>query len=145
MVRLNYSPRLGLDLGGSFHLGAYDDAGEETLRIFALDGSWNRGPIDVKAEFAHASISESVANSRFGYYAQVGYHLFPALLSQFPNSTTTASFHYDFIDLDTSDETRYTFGFNFRPEEATVLKLDYEIWDVAEKNSGIVFSVASYF
>ena len=49
--RINYSPAIGVDVGGSFHWGAYDDAGDETLTILALDGSWNRGPFDVKGEF----------------------------------------------------------------------------------------------
>ena len=143
--RLNYSPALGLDVAGSFHWGAYDDAGDETLRIFALDGSWNRGPFDVKSEFAHASVGGADADSRFGYYAQVGYHMLPGVVPQFPNSIVTASFRLDHIDLDSSDETRYTFGLNVRPEEETVLKLDYEIYNRADDNNGIIFSVASYF
>ena len=39
--RLNYSPALGLDVGGSFHVGAYDDAGDHNLSILAADASWN--------------------------------------------------------------------------------------------------------
>ena len=67
------------------------------------------------------------------------------MLSQFPNSVCTASFRYDSIDLGSSEETRLTFGLNFRPEEETVMKLDYEIYDRDEDSNGLIFSVASYF
>ena len=143
--RLNYSPLLGLDLGASGHFGAYDDAGQESLRIVAADASWNRGPWDAKAELARASVSGAAADSRYGYYAQLGYHFLPGAIDIFPNSIFTASARYDFIDLDTTDETRYSFGVNFRPEEDTVIKLDYEIWDNDDDKTGAVLSVASYF
>lgn len=143
--RLNYSPFLGLDLGGSFHVGAYDDAGDHNLSIFALDASYNRGPFDFMGEFASAAVDGAAADSRSGYYAKVGYHFLPGALAPFPNSIFTASFRYDHIDLDTRDETRLSFGLNFRPEEETVMKLDYEIYDQDEDSSGLIFSVASYF
>ena len=88
--RLNYSPSLGLDLGGSFHVGAYDDAGEENLSIFTVDASWNRGPFDLRGEYATASIDGAEQDSRSGYYAQVAYHFLPGSLS-FPNSTFTVA------------------------------------------------------
>ena len=143
--RVNYSPVLGLDVGLSGHFGAYDDAGDESLTIVAVDGSWNRGAWEAKAEYANASVGGAPADSRFGYYAQLGYHFLPGAVSVFPNSIFTASARYDFIDLDASDETRYTFGLNFRPEEDTTMKLDYEIWDNDDDKTGVVFSVASYF
>ena len=143
--RLNYSPFLGIDLGGSFHRGAYDDAGKHNLSIFAADMSYNRGPFDLKGEFASASIEGAVDDARFGYYAQMGYHFLPGLLSRFPNSVCTASFRYDHIDLGASEESRSTVGLNFRFEEETVMKLDYELYDQATTKNGLIFSVASYF
>ncbi len=143
--RLNYSPFLGLDLGASFHRGAYDDAGENNLTILALDGDFNRGPLELKGEFARASVDGAPADEQFGYYAQAGYHFLPGAVQRFPNSIFTAVFRYDFIDLEARDETRYTFGVNFRPEEDTALKLDYEIYDRDDALNGIIFSVASYF
>lgn len=143
--RLGYSPFLGLQLGGSFHIGAYDDAGENSLGIYALDVNYNRGPLELRGEYAQASIDGAAADSRFGYYGQLGYHFLPGAVKAFPNSIFTASLRYDFIDLDVRDETRLTFGLNWRPEEETVIKVDYETYDNDEDSSGIVFSVASYF
>ena len=141
--RVNYSPYLGMDLGVSAHTGPYDDAGDETLTIVAIDGSYNRGRFDFNAEFASATVGGADDERRSGYHGQVGYHFAQGLLAQFPNSICTASFRYDFIDLD--EETRYTFGLNFRPEEETVLKLDYEIYEQDDESSGLILSVASYF
>ena len=78
--RVGYSPFLGLQLGGSFHMGAYDDAGDHNLGIYALDAHFNRGPLELQAEFATASVDGAVADSRSGYYGQIGYHLFPGAL-----------------------------------------------------------------
>ena len=142
--RLNYSPSLGLDLGGSFHVGAYDDSGEDNLSIFAVDASWNRGPLDMRGEYATASIDGADEDSRLGYYAQVAYHFLPGSLS-FPNSTFTVAARYDHIDLGASDETRTTVGLNFRPEEGTAIKLDYEIYDRDDDSNGLILSLASYF
>ena len=143
--RLNSSPFLGLDLGFSFHRGAYDDSGAENLTILALDGVYNRGPIEVKGEFARASIDAVATDKRSGYYAQAAYHLLPGITKTFPNSIFTCTLRYDHIDLDASEETRYTFGVNFRPEEETAIKLDYEIYDKDDDSKGLILSVASYF
>lgn len=143
--RLNASPFLGLDLGFSFHRGAYDDSGAENLTILALDGVYNRGPIEVKGELARASIDAVATDKRSGYYAQAAYHFLPGITKAFPNSIFTCTLRYDHIDLDASKETRYTLGLNFRPEEETAIKLDYEIYDNDDDSNGLILSVASYF
>ncbi len=143
--RINYSPTIGLDLGASFHTGAYDDAGDENLTIFALDADYLRGPLDLRGEFATATVDGVPDDNRFGYYGQIGYHFLPGAFPQFPNSTFTATFRYDFVDLDSSDETRLTFGLNYRPIEDTVFKLDFEKYDQDDDSDGLIFSVATYF
>ncbi len=142
--RLNYSPALGLDVGGSFHVGAYDDAGDHNLSILAADASWNRGPFELRGEFATASIDGAAEDERSGYYAQAANHFLPGRLS-FVNSIFTVTARYDHIDLGATDETRTTLGLNFRPEEETVIKLDYEIYDQDDDSSGLILSLASYF
>ncbi len=143
--RVNYSPMLGLDLGLSGHRGAYDDAGDHTLTILALDADFNRGPLQLKGEYARASVDGAAADQQWGYYAQAAYHFLPGAVRTFPNSVFTGVFRYDAIDLKTRDEKRYTVGLNFRPEEEMALKLEYEIYDQDDLSNGLVFSVASYF
>jgi hypothetical protein len=142
--RLSVSPALGMEVGGSFHVGAYDDAGNHNLSIFAIDASWNRGAFDLRGEYAAANIDGAVEESRSGSYAQMGYHFLPGVLS-FPNSIFTAIVRFDHIDLGSRDETRTTLGLNFRPEEKTAIKLDYEIYDQDDDSSGLILSLASYF
>ena len=143
--RLSYSPFLGLDLGASFHRGAYDDNGDHILTIAAADLAYRRGPLDLQGEFARAAIDAAGDDSQAGFYAQAAYHFLPGAVRAFPHSIFTAVFRYDRIDQKTADEARYTIGVNFRPEEETVFKLDYELYDVDEDSNGILFSVASYF
>ena len=143
--RLNYSPMLGVDLGGSFHVGAYDDAGEHTLAIYAVDGNFHRGPLDLRGEFASANVNGAEEDGRSGFYGQVAYHFLPGVVQKFPDSTFTIVGRYDHIDLGNTDETRFTVGVNFRPEEETVIKLDYEVYDQDDDSNGLIFSVASYF
>ena len=66
-----------MDLGGSFHVGAYDDAGDHNLSIFALDADYNRGPFSFMGEYATAAVDGVAADSRSGYYGQVGFHFVP--------------------------------------------------------------------
>lgn len=143
--RIGYSPFLGLQMGGSFHIGAYDDEGKRRLGIYALDAVYSRGPFEARGEFAAASVDGAKFDARSGYYAQIGYHFLPGAPQAFPNSVCTASLRYDAIDLGSRDETRITLGLNWRPIEETVVKIDYEIYDQDEDKSGLLLSVASYF
>lgn len=143
--RLNYSPVLGLDVGASAHRGAYDDAGDHALTIVALDADFNRGPLQFKGEYARAKVDGAAADQQWGYYAQAAYHFLPGAVRTFPNSVFTGVFRYDAIDLESREEKRYTIGVNFRPEEDTALKLEYEVYDQDDLSNGLVFSVASYF
>jgi hypothetical protein len=143
--RLNYSPFLGVEVGGSFHVGAYDDAGDHNLTIWALDGSWNRGAFDLRGEFAAANVDGAAEDSRSGYYGQAAYHFLHGALPNFPASVVTAAARYDYIDLGGTDETRYTVGLNVRPVEETALKLDYEVYDRDEDRTGFILSMTSYF
>ena len=145
--RVNFSPILGLDVGGSFHVGAYDDEGEDYLTIVSGDVDFVSGPIHLRGNFAFASIDGAPENSdsQFGVYGQIGCHFLRGSIPTFPDSVFTGTLRFDFIDFEDSDETRYTLGLNWRPVEDTVLKLDYEMYDEDEDSDGLIFSVASYF
>jgi hypothetical protein len=143
--RINFSPLIGVQMAGSFHVGAYDDAGDHNLGIYAVDANFNRGPFEVRGEWAMASIDGAMHDERSGYYAQVGYHFGAGTLQAFPHSIFTASLRYDSIDLGASQERRTTLGLNWRPVEETAVKLDYESYKEDDQKSGLVFSIASYF
>jgi len=143
--RLAYSPSLGVQVAGSFHVGAYDDAGDHVLGLYALDANVNRGPFEVRGEYAAATVDGAEHERRWGYYAQLGYHFGEGLIRAFPESICTASLRYDAIDLGARDQQRVTLGLNWRPIEKTVVKLDYEFYESGAQGNGLVLSVASYF
>ncbi|MBI4584765.1 MAG: hypothetical protein HY717_12185 [Planctomycetes bacterium] len=168
--RLALSPFLGTELGASYHVGKYDDRGDNWLAIWALDLTLRPGrivkalnPVEVLGEFAAADLerdslarSSGIPDGLWGAYGQVNYHfmfdgLRDALPAVFTNeSTFTAVTRFDHVDLDGNRLERLTLGLNFRPIEETVFKFDYQFnfedWSRREvHNDAVVFSIASYF
>jgi hypothetical protein len=162
--RLSVSPFLGLELGTSAHVGTYDTKGKDFLGIYALDAAFQRGPFELLAEGAYASIEKSstlakalgVPDDMYGYYLQGNYHFMPAFLrAKAPKiftdeSTFTFVNRWDWVDLDGNRTQRYTVGLNFRPTEDTVFKTDFQfnqesgLLDSKDDNA-FIFSLASYF
>ena len=166
MGRVSVSPRLGFDLGASAHHGAYDDAGDNSLTIAALDGRFRTGRLELQGEYAMASADNSyllvdgvhrIAESQRGFYGQAAIHLFNGAIKRFPESVWTAVGRYDWVDYDSDidgDDSRImTAGVNFRPIEDCAFKFDVE-WrsDRGERSSDWsdsrrtgFFSLATYF
>jgi hypothetical protein len=158
--RFGLSPRLGMNLGASFHHGAYDDAGDRSLAILALDAKVTQGRFEVQGEYAIARADvdldahQNAAEAQRGAYAQANVHF--AHDAALRGSVFTGVVRWDWVDFDadrTGDsELGLTLGMNFRPVEEAVLKLDYNFsWkspvdgqrgDVARR---FFLSVASYF
>ncbi|MCZ6635654.1 MAG: hypothetical protein O7G87_19835 [bacterium] len=155
--RLSLSPYLGIDLGASFHTGAYDDAGDNGLTIVGLDAKFTRGIFELQGEYARAAVDVSdpaTADSQQGAYGQVNVHFaHDALL---PQSVWTGVVRWDWVDFDADrggdSEIGLTFGLNFRPVEDAVFKVDYNnTWKSpaggtrGDATGRFFFSVASYF
>jgi hypothetical protein len=158
--RLSWSPRLGVQLGGSFHTGAYSNEGEDRLTILAADAEVNRGPLQVQGEYAYARATLDAFNleaqKQHGFYVQAGYHIPTDRL--LAGSTFTLVGRYDLVDfglgggLSDQRQDRVTVGVNFRPVEDTVFKLDYgtnfTTAPGADRTRGagqLAFSLATYF
>ncbi|HEX9779958.1 MAG TPA: porin [bacterium] len=161
--RVAVSPFLGLEVGGSTHIGAYDTRGDNMLGIYVLDATWQHGPFELLAEGAYAAIEKNaladslgVPDDLYGYYVQGNYHFMPqALRSWAPKVFTDESIftlvnRWDWVNLDGNRTQRYTLGLNFRPREETVLKTDFQfneesgLLDSIDDNAFLV-SVATYF
>lgn len=138
--RVSVSPALGVDLGLSGHFGKYDNAGERSLSIAALDVDLQRGPVQLLGEGALVSADvpdgSPTAESQIGWYAQVGYHFGFGAIRRYPESVFTGVVRWDHVDYDTDrngdDEQAATVGLNFRPVEMTVVKVDYS-WNWSRK------------
>ncbi|MCB9646372.1 MAG: hypothetical protein H6730_07200 [Deltaproteobacteria bacterium] len=151
--RVAYSPLLGLELALSGYTGAYDKA-HNRVNMANLDFTWRSGKLELLGEAVFARIDEgfvegfsasSTANTRdavpenmFGFYLQANYHfMLPGLRDHLPvwlsDATFTGVVRYEGKDTDLQrqsvqgDQRRLTFGLNFRPIEAYVLKTDFQL------------------
>jgi hypothetical protein len=149
--RVSYSPMLGLEVGLSGYTGAYDKR-QNRVNLVNVDALWRYGRYELLGELVYAAIDEgfvegfspsSPANTRdavpekmLGFYLQANIHFgFGPLQSALPEwlapSTFTFVLRYEGKDTDLGrdsaigDQNRLTFGLNFRPIEAYVLKTDY--------------------
>lgn len=168
--RLAASPRIGTEVGVSWHVGQYNKSrlkdldvdDSRSVKILALDASAARGPYGVKGEFARASIDlpSGLARSIFagaqdGYYLQGSRCFLQGALSDLPQSYFEAVVRFDRVDFDTDlqgdDVRKWTLGLNFRPTSESVFKLDYfknwshDRFNVLARGAGVLFSVATYF
>lgn len=169
--RVAFSPILGAEVGGSFHLGTWDDASDEWLSVYGLDATFQKGPFEllgevgradielpdnVKAFNAGAAADDVIPEDLFGYYLQANYHFMFDVLREMASfvfrdeSTFTLVFRWDDVDLDgpKGQRERYTVGLNFRPIESTVFKLDYQFNEGDREDDRLdafLFSMATYF
>ena len=150
--RVSVSPMLGLDIGASGYTGAYDDRGNRinmvggdlTLRLgwFELLGEYVRAFID--EGFVEGFSAASPANTRDavptgmqGFYVQMNAHfpipgLFDLLPPDLADATMTGVIRYEDTDTDVDvvdehDVQKLTFGLNFRPIEAFVVKTEVQL------------------
>ena len=166
-----------LQLGGSFLHGKYDDDNQRGLTLWGVDGRLQVGDFEIVGEAAFLSIergAEEIAagipEGMSGFYVEARYHFFPdsweGSLEWLTNqSSFTAIVRYGEADTDTSgtavdfasygdryrdDRRRLTFGFNFRPTQRSVFKMEYQ-WFIEPSgvpsvdNNRFVISFATYF
>jgi hypothetical protein len=161
--RIGVSPQLGSEFGVSAHTGPYDDAGDLNLTILALDARFATGAFTILGEgavgradyLATPGMKEKAKNT--GFYLEGNYHFLHGAIKALPQSVFTGVLRYDYLDRDQNvdglDQTRITFGLNFRPTEDTVFKNDLLLdkartagtsdWSGTE--TAYRFSVATYF
>ncbi|HTE06389.1 MAG TPA: hypothetical protein VK824_09350 [Planctomycetota bacterium] len=171
--RVAWKPELGMEFGASALFDSYDENGDNSLNIYALDATLDGKAVgflpdqlELLGEAGWAAIerddfakANGVAGDMNGWYAQANWHCDPTWLTEWKQNGTleedahfTLVARYDDVSLDTYDRRRTTFGVNFRPNaHDTVFKLDYQFNDDAGSEAGandedaLLFSVATYF
>lgn len=166
-----------LNAGFSLGHGHYDDEDRRNLTMFGFDATVKKRPFELVGEYAKANLSREdeeilagIPGGMEGWYVEARFHFFPESwrgTARFFNdqSTFTLVTRWDDVDTDTGakavdfaargdryrdDRRRFTLGFNFRPIEKTVFKVEYQwffepsgIEDV--DNNRFVASFATYF
>ena len=166
--RVAISPRPACEFGGSFHTGPYNTWDAEgltidkkrSLTIVALDWDLSWKALELLGEYANASIevpaeSAIFQDSQQGFYIQVNAHFGADWVAVLPKSVFTGIVRVGAVDFDADSagdsQRRLTLGLNFRPEEDTAFKLDYQrAWERDPFNNEVraaafLFSVATYF
>ena len=97
----------------------------------------------------------ALQENQAGLYVQANAHFGRGLVAALPQSVFTGIFRYGDVDFDTDadgdSQRRLTFGLNFRPNEDSVFKLDYQRDKSLDplnnevKGAALLFSAATYF
>ena len=165
--KLTYSPFLGLEIGGSFSTGKYDERNDNRLTIAAFDWMYQKGAFEFVGEIARDYISHDdfaeaagITDDMWGYYSELRYHFLPLFLKQMAptfftdESTFTGVLRHGHVETASQDQfylrDRVTVGLNYRITEDTVFKLDYQIntehKDLPSANNNeVLFQISTYF
>jgi hypothetical protein len=146
--RVDYSPVLGLQLGGSFFIGnssaGLDSIGNATVAMWSADVRYSVGDFAFRAVGALATIGDAdkinaqfgnnVADRIYGYYLEGAYNILPLLapdseqelfvFARFEKYNTQAT-TTNFQPLKQYDRNDIVFGLTYRPTYNTAFKFDY--------------------
>ncbi|RAP32209.1 hypothetical protein DID76_00980 [Candidatus Marinamargulisbacteria bacterium SCGC AG-414-C22] len=133
--RVFISPRIGFDVGYSFYQGKYDDDNSKNIALNGMDLFFKKGKHEFIAEYAIASIdsnSGTVPKKMDGGYIEFRSHVLQTYLKSklfsFKRPIITVFARTGFVNTDHATDYvtyRYTLGFNFRPVESVVYKLEF--------------------
>ncbi len=146
--RLDYSPVLGLQLGGSFFVGGSsggsDSLGSATVALWSGDVRYATAGLSIRAVGAVATISDAqkinvafgrnVADRIAGYYVEAAYNFLPFLapaseqelfvFGRYEKYTTQAS-TTGFAAMQQFNRNDIVLGITYKPTSDTVFKFDY--------------------
>ncbi len=142
--RVAFSPRLGIEIAGSFYHGQYnnkDATGANTLsdniNIYAVDWTLQRGRWELIGESAWVRIDGNQRPGAIGpagmhgYYVQANYHFMPEWLKNMAPthfsdaSTFTAVVRWERVDTDTDNRTLTATSGNRRELERLTIGLNF--------------------
>jgi hypothetical protein len=172
--RLSLQAAKALELGGSWHVGTYDERRDNLLAILAGDVAYVRelggGSLALEGEAAWAGFERDdfaetagVPDEFWGFYAQGSWAWMPESLRQAvphvfggEGAAFTLVFRYDWVDLDGDHGEAFEPGINFRPVGDTVFKFSYRFGTRGLGTRGVpgrrdfdddgfIFSFSTYF
>jgi len=157
--------RIEAGLSGTW--GKFDDAGQNALAGFALDGLIRTGPFELMGEYIaydyerNATDPVTAVRGQSGYYVQLAYHFMPCRLRRCLGcavqdvSHFTVAARYQGLDLDDrrtgasrwDDVSTFGLALNYRLTERTVFRVDQTWFDHASvpDSREFTFSFSTYF
>jgi hypothetical protein len=150
--RVDYSPALGLNIGGSFFAGSSsadnDSIGSAPVTLLSADLRYDIGELSFKAVGAFASIGDAdlinakfggnVADRIYGFYVEAAYNLLYVLdptseqsldlFARFEKYDTQAT-TTGFAPLEQYNRTDILVGLTCKPTFNTAVKLDYTFFN----------------
>ena len=158
------------EVGGSWHVGTYDERGDNLLNIFAGDAAVVYEIFALEGEIAVADFSRDtfattagVPDLFWGYYVQLSAGGMPELFRKAlptifgeDGAKLTAALRFDWIDIDGDRGEVIEPGISFRPVADTVFKFSYRFAPTSFgvrgvpgtetfDDEGFVLSISSYF
>ena len=145
--RLGIELLSGLEIGGSYSTGKYDDDEKFRMDFIGADASFRRGGFEIRGEYIRSNVERStVAGGSFdreGYYIQTSYKYSPEI-----NYMKYVEFvgRFDSVDpddlvTDEGDADRIAVGINYSPSHHFILKLEFEMENEAKEgreNKGFI-------
>ncbi len=137
----------GLEIGGSYSTGKYDDDEKLRMDFTGADASFRRGGFEIRGEYIRSNVERSTSAGgsfdRDGYYIQTSYKYSPEI-----NYMKYVEFvgRFDSVDpddlvTDEGDADRIAVGINYSPSHHFILKLEYEMENEAtedKENKGFI-------
>ena len=171
--RLGIGLFTGMEVGLSGYHGSHDRKGHD-INGFDVDWKFTKGPFEFLGEYAlfdldHGGVESDgttlAPEELSGIYIQTNYHFWFDFLNntflgrRFENPTFTSSIRFDKVRIDDDSDTgtgankeeRLTIGFNYRPVETWVFKMDYQFNSTRNEtlergdNNGVTFSISAAF
>jgi len=123
----------GLELGGSYSTGKYDDDERFRMDFIGADASYKKGGFEMRGEYIRSNVERpTVAGGSFdrkGYYLQASYKFSPDInyLQHIEFVGRFDSVDPDDLVTDENDADRTAFGINYSPTHHFIFKLEFEM------------------
>ncbi|MFQ5714079.1 MAG: porin [Candidatus Scalinduaceae bacterium] len=138
--RLGFELMPGLEVGGSYLTGKYDDDEKFSMNFIGADISFQKGGFEIRSEYIRSNVERStIAGGSFdreGYYFQASYRYSPEMnyLSYIEGVARFDSVDSNDLVTDENDADRVALGINYSPMNHVKLKLEYEMENEAKED-----------
>lgn len=131
--RLSYEFLSGLEIGGSYSRGKYDEDNKLDIDFLGADIQFKRGNLELRGEYITGQVEQEEADGgdyhRNGYYLQTSYK-YPFHLNYL--RYLEGVFRFDSVDpnrdvTDGNEADRIAIGMNYLPMDHVEIKFEYEI------------------